>query len=148
MFLKNRKIIFKMKISKVTDYAALTDHKKKLKYRQIKKLLASSLSDVVFIMLINVKMPTIFGILTFMSRINFVLSWVEHGKSFITSGPGFIRSQLKSVEQKYKWITVQSLCNTMFWSIGMGSAFGLILYVPVNNFFTYVRTGLPGQNQY
>ena len=28
----------------------------------------------VFIMLINVKMPTIVGILTFMSRINFVLS--------------------------------------------------------------------------
>ena len=36
--------------------------------------LALSLSDVVFIMLINVKMPTIVGILTFMSRINFVLS--------------------------------------------------------------------------
>ena len=33
-----------------------------------------SLPDVVFIMLINVKMPTIVGILTFMSRINFVLS--------------------------------------------------------------------------
>ena len=32
-----------------------------------------------FIMLINVKMPTIIGILSFMSRINFVLSWVEHG---------------------------------------------------------------------
>ena len=31
-------------------------------------------SDVVFIMLTNVKMPTIVGILTFMSRINFVLS--------------------------------------------------------------------------
>ena len=31
-------------------------------------------SDVVFIMLINVKMPTIVGILTFMSRINFMLS--------------------------------------------------------------------------
>ena len=29
-------------------------------------------------MLIKVKMPTIIGILTFMSRINFVLSWVEH----------------------------------------------------------------------
>ena len=28
------------------------------------------------------------GILTFMSRINFVLSWVEHEKSFITSMPG------------------------------------------------------------
>ena len=37
-------------------------------------------------MLINVK--TIVGILTFMSRINFVLRWVEHEKSFITSGPG------------------------------------------------------------
>ena len=35
-------------------------------------------------MLINVKMPTIVGILTFMSRINFVLSCVEYEKSFIT----------------------------------------------------------------
>ena len=43
------------------------------------------LSDVVFIML---KMPTIVGILTFMSRINFLLSRVEHGKRCITSGPG------------------------------------------------------------
>ena len=32
----------------------------------------------VYIMLINVKMPTIVGILTFMSRIDFVLSSVEH----------------------------------------------------------------------
>ena len=38
------------------------------------KVLALSLSDVVFIMLINVKMPTIVDILTFMSRINFVHS--------------------------------------------------------------------------
>ena len=52
----------------------------------MKKLLALSLSDVVFIMLMNVKMPTIVGILTFMSRINFVLSQVEHEKSFITWG--------------------------------------------------------------
>ena len=29
---------------------------------------------VLFFMLINVKMPTVVGILTFMSRINFVLS--------------------------------------------------------------------------
>ena len=36
------------------------------------------LSDVVFIMLINVKMPTIVGILTFMSKFNFILSLVEH----------------------------------------------------------------------
>ena len=54
----------------------------------MKKFLALSLSDVVFIMLINVKMPTIVGILTFMSRINFVLSCVEYEKCFITSGPG------------------------------------------------------------
>ena len=54
----------------------------------MKKFLALSLSDVVVIMLINVKMPTIAGILTFMSRINFMLNWIEHGKSFITSGPG------------------------------------------------------------
>ena len=50
--------------------------------------IALSLSYVVFIMLINVKMPTIVGILTLMSRINFVLSGVEHEKSFITSEPG------------------------------------------------------------
>ena len=41
-----------------------------------KEFLALDLSDVVFIILINVKMPTFFyvGILTFMSRINFVLN--------------------------------------------------------------------------
>ena len=43
-------------------------------YRQIKKFLALSLSDVIFIMLVNVKMPTIVGILTFMSIIDFVLN--------------------------------------------------------------------------
>ena len=42
----------------------------KLKYQ----VSALSLSDVVYIMLINVKMPTIVGILTFMSRISFVLT--------------------------------------------------------------------------
>ena len=36
----------------------------KLKYRQLKKFLALSVSDVVFIMIINVKMPTFVGILT------------------------------------------------------------------------------------
>ena len=52
----------------------------------IKKFLTLSLSDGVFIMLINVKMPTIVGILIFMSRINFVLSRVEHEK-FYNLGP-------------------------------------------------------------
>ena len=40
-----------------------------------------------FILLINVKMPTIVGILTFMSRINFMLSLIEHEKNPTTSGP-------------------------------------------------------------
>ena len=47
---------------------------------------AFSLSDVVFIMLINVKMPTIVDILLFMSMINFVLSWAW--KKFYNLGPG------------------------------------------------------------
>ena len=42
--------------------------------KKIKTFLAFKPLDVVFIMLINVKMPTIIGILTFMSMINFVLS--------------------------------------------------------------------------
>ena len=37
-------------------------------------------SDVVCTLQINVKMPTIDGILTFMSRIHFMLSLVEHEK--------------------------------------------------------------------
>ena len=41
---------------------------------------------MLFFVLINVKMPTIVGILTFMSRKNFKLSGVEPEKSFITSG--------------------------------------------------------------
>ena len=45
----------------------------KNKIPTIKKFLPLSLSDFVFIMLINDKMPTIVGILTFMSRMNLVL---------------------------------------------------------------------------
>ena len=43
---------------------------------------------MLYYLLINIKMPTTVGILTFMSRKNFILSYVEHGNSFITSGPG------------------------------------------------------------
>ena len=39
-----------------------------------------------FFLLINVKMPTIVGILTFMSKKNFMLSRVEHENLFTTSG--------------------------------------------------------------
>ena len=61
-----------------TERGISTAHKIKLEEVSL------SLSDVVFIMLINFKMPKIVGILTFMSKINFVLSWAEHKKSFIT----------------------------------------------------------------
>ena len=37
-------------------------------------------------MIIDIKTPTVVGVLTFMNRINFVLSLAEHGKSCITSG--------------------------------------------------------------
>ena len=57
-----------------TEHEISTAHKN----RKVKKFLALSLSDVLFIMIINLKMPTIAGILIFMSRINFVLSRVDH----------------------------------------------------------------------
>ena len=53
----------------------------------MKKFPALSLSNVVFILLINVEMLKIVGILALMSRTNFVLSGVEHEKKFINSGP-------------------------------------------------------------
>ena len=60
-------------------------------------LALKTLSDAVFILLINVKMPTIVDILTFMSRIgilismsriNVMLNRVEHEKRFIISRSG------------------------------------------------------------
>ena len=73
----------------------------------MKKFLALSLSDVVFIMLINVKMRTIVGILTFTSMINVVLSWVEHGKSFITSRAGSLASITQVTHVSYKNSNIQ-----------------------------------------
>ena len=59
-------------------------------------ILASGLSYVVFIMLINVKMPTIVGILTFMNMINVIISSVEHNKCFITSRSGHTKTAYHS----------------------------------------------------
>ena len=61
------------------------------KYKNIKKLSFFSDSDkprMLFFLLTKVKMPTIVGILTFMSRKKFMLNSVEHEKSFIAPGPG------------------------------------------------------------
>ena len=54
------------------------------------KMLALKLSDAVFIKLINAKMPTIVGILTFISRINFIVSRVEHKIIFIVTASHYI----------------------------------------------------------
>ena len=62
------KLLIKTKIWKITISPAL------------------KLSGVVFIWVINDKMPTIDVILTLMSMIKFMLSWVEHEKSFKTLG--------------------------------------------------------------
>ena len=56
-------------------------------------------------MLIKVKMPTIVCILTFMSRINFVLSSVEHVKSFITLEPCLEVIKVVSCLTEYKITT-------------------------------------------
>ena len=53
-----------------------------------KDYFAFKLSNVLFVMLILVKMPTVFAILTFISSWNFILDWVEHKNTFITLMPG------------------------------------------------------------
>ena len=63
-------------------------------------------------MLINDKTPTIVGILTFMSRINFVLSWAEYEKSFITSRSdwGVVVSSLTGGTALCPWARHYILC--------------------------------------
>ena len=45
---------------------------------------------MLFFLFINVKMPTIVGSLTFISRKNLKLNRVKHEKSFITLGPDLL----------------------------------------------------------
>ena len=68
-----------------TEHEISTVHMAKILRNKI-HFLAFKLSKVVFIMQINVKMPRIVVILTFMNMINFILSCVVHEKSFIVSG--------------------------------------------------------------
>ena len=44
---------------------------------------------MLFFLLINVKMPTIVAIVTFMSRKIFMLNWAEHEKKFYNLGASF-----------------------------------------------------------
>ena len=63
------------------------------------------------ILLINVKMSTIVGILTFMSRIIFMLSSAENEKRFITVGPNLLDSTVgRELSMR--------LIHTKFWQNG------------------------------
>ena len=59
----------------------------RMKISRNSEFLCADKPRMLFSPLINNKMPTIVGILIFMSRKNFMLSLVEHEKSLITSGP-------------------------------------------------------------
>ena len=67
------------------EHKILNAHK--IKISRNSAFLGSDKPRMLFFPLINVKMPTTVGILTFMSRKNYMRSLVEHAKSFITSGP-------------------------------------------------------------
>ena len=59
----------------------------KTKRLHSKEFSSLNLADVVFIMLISVKMTIIVDNLTFKSMINFPINWVEHEKRHTTSEP-------------------------------------------------------------
>ena len=66
------------------------------------KISCFKVSDVVFILLINVKIPKSVGILSFMSMINIRLSSVGHEKSFIIFGGLYsMRSSERSLQGGY-----------------------------------------------
>ena len=80
-----------------------------------KAFFAFKLSDIVFTMLIKVKMPTIVGILAFMSMINFKLSWVEHETSFKTSGPGQTGHPAEQLGTMYEEKCFRDASNKSTW---------------------------------
>ena len=72
---------------------------KKIKYHQFKRFSCKTELSMIIFLLINIKMPTIVGILIFISRKNFMLNWVEYEKSFITSGTGGLNPVSISLHQ-------------------------------------------------
>ena len=92
----------------------------KTKIQQNKNFLTFKLSDVVFIMLVIAKMPTIVDILTVMSRLKFVLSGVEYEKSSIISGQGNLADceDLGETRERRHVIRVRSICSNKIKSSG------------------------------
>ena len=72
------------------EHEILNAHKYK-KYQEVRPFLGADNPRMLFFPLIQVKMPTIVGILTYMSGKIFKLNWVEHKKSFYSLGPRLIQ---------------------------------------------------------
>ena len=70
------------------------------------------------------KMPTVVGIFIFITRENFMLSSVEHEKSFITSGPG------KKVESCLELWTTH---GKKFYNLGARKKCGILFGVVDNS---------------
>ena len=69
------------------EHEILNAHKYK-KYQEIQLFSGSDKPRMLIFLPLNIEMPTIFGILTFMRRKKFMLSRVKH-ENFITSGPWY-----------------------------------------------------------
>ena len=112
-------------------------------YKNIKEFgcfLGSDKPDMLFFLLINVKMPTTVGIFIFMSRKNFMLSWVEHEKNFfITSGQGVPWPFLVSLHK----------CTGSTIALAPSIGIGKILKFCVKAFLEFIRkTQVPGKTKY
>ena len=121
----------------------------------IKLFSCSTQLSMKFILLKSVKMPTIVGILTFISMINipskcfkqdklvifqyftfyeqlnFVLSWVEHDFFFITSWPDHIQED----KQGYSMYHFDIIQYTSIWGAfkNAGTTFRKLLFILVEN---------------
>ena len=71
--------------SKITNNYILFPVKHSCMSMEISLLIDMKMPTISF--QIDMKMSTIVGIFIFISRENFMLGWVEHEKSFISSGP-------------------------------------------------------------
>ena len=114
-----------------------------IKYQKAQLFSDSDKPIMLFFLLINVKMPTIVGILTFMSRKNSCSVELNMKKSFITSGPGIIIHIIAG------WNTVEAVT----FRLPLSNAVSLThtLYVKTHSFDKQVQKESPkrlGQSKY
>ena len=78
--------------NKSTEHEIIAAHKTKITRKKHKDFPCLIRIDVVFILLMNVKIPTVIGKVTFMSMKNCMISRVQHEQRFITCGQRYIYS--------------------------------------------------------